>query len=90
MADNKNMELDDEMMVKATGGEGEEGAPEARFSVGDRVIIRGAEDHDSVVKEVHFTGDIVNNSWKYLVHMVSDSTGLTSEVYKFESELSPA
>ena len=39
MADNKNMELNDEMMAKATGGEGSEA--NYRFSIGDSVTMIG-------------------------------------------------
>ena len=89
MAENKNMEVNDEIMKNASGGT-DNGAPEPKFKVGDRVIVKGQEDRDSVIKEIHFTGDIVNNSWKYLVHMVSHSTGLVAEAYIFESNLTLA
>ena len=56
------------MMANATGGNDSSGAPEPMFKVGDKVVVEGQEDKDSIIKEVHFTGDIVNNSWKYLVH----------------------
>ena len=36
MADNKNMELNDEMMAKAIGGTGE-GTHQPQFNVGDKV-----------------------------------------------------
>jgi len=60
------------------------------FKVGDKVVVEGQEDKDSIIKEFHFTGDIVNNSWKYLVHMVSTTTGMTAEAYFFESMLTLA
>ena len=40
MADNKNMELNDDMMAKAAGGKFE---PITPYNIGDRVLIRGSE-----------------------------------------------
>ncbi len=88
MAENKNMKVDDEIMKNAAGGT-DESAPEPRFHVGDRVIVRGQEDHDSVIKQVHYTGSVGANAWQYLVHMVHHSTGLIADAYIFESNLSP-
>ena len=89
MADNKNMAINDEEMQHAAGGNFID-APTPIFKVGDRVIVKGRENDESVIKEVHFTGDIVNHSYKYLVHIVSHSTGLITDAYVFEVNLSPA
>lgn len=43
MADNKNMELNDEMMAKASGGTSEP-TSDHLFNVGDRVYIKGKEE----------------------------------------------
>lgn len=40
MADNKNIELNDEMMAKAAGGAASE-EPEYKFSIGDAVTMIG-------------------------------------------------
>ncbi len=86
MAD--NMKLDDEMMVKATGGEGEEAAPN-KYNVGDRVIVQGYEDHESTIKEVKGYG---SNGWSYQVRCVKeDANGHEAAEFPVnEDELSPA
>ncbi len=42
MADNKNMELNDEMMAKASGGTGD-GKSTFKYAVGDHVTMIGKE-----------------------------------------------
>ncbi len=88
MAENKNMELNDEMMAKATGGEGEEAAPN-KYNVGDKVIVKGYEDHESTIKEVK---GYSSSGWCYQVRCVKeDENGYEAgEFPVYEDELSPA
>ena len=88
MAENKNMAIDDEAMAKATGGTEEE-APANKYNVGDRVIVKGYEDHDSTVIEVKGYG---SNGWSYQVRCVKeDANGHeAAEFPEYESNLSPA
>ena len=56
MADDKNMELDDEMMAKADGGAGGESAAGIiiPYKVGDRVLIKGDEGQlQGTIRNVH-------------------------------------
>lgn len=63
MADNKNMELNDDMMVNATGGEKAEA--DYKFSIGDSVTMIGKvgnvtgrhEWHDDKFYSVHWTAN---------------------------------
>ena len=88
MAENKNMALDDEAMVKAAGGV-EEDAPANKYNVGDRVIVREYEDHQSTVIEVKGYG---SGGWRYQVRCVKeDANGHEAAEFPVqEDELSPA
>ena len=67
MADNKNMELNDEMMAKASGGTGEDRS-EFKFAVGDHVTMIGKE--GTVTEAYDFHG--VN---MYAVHWIANEYG---------------
>ncbi len=59
MADNKNMELNDEMMARATGGMGDTPPIELKFHIGDRVrmkevVVSGEMGHSGSGKKGHF------------------------------------
>ena len=88
MADNRNMALNDEAMANATGGSGED-APVNKYNVGDRVIVRGYEDHESTVIEVKGYG---SSGWRYQVRCVKeDANGHEAAEFPVtEDELSPA
>ena len=88
MADNRNMALNDEAMSNATGRTGED-APVNKYNVGDRVIVREYEDHESTVIEVKGYG---SNGWRYQVRCVKeDANGHEAAEFPVnEDELSPA
>ena len=67
MVDNKNMELNDEMMAKASGGS-EEPTSENKFNIGDHVHW---QDHENLgegeVTDLHWNG----HAWWYTVFFAS-------------------
>ncbi len=69
MADNKNIELNDEEMQNAAGGNWTEiGLPLPKFKEGDHVIVKGYEQYDAVIAEVEkYLSD--SNTWYYEVHI---------------------
>ncbi len=67
MADNKNMELNDEMMAKATGGEGSQ-EPDYKFSIGDSVTMIGKVGNVTGRKEWHGVN-------MYSVHWMANEYG---------------
>ena len=64
MADNKNMELNDEMMANATGGEGEE-IPAPRFKVGDIAVQISGEYRLTILEVLRYGGP--EWGWNYRV-----------------------
>ena len=87
MADNKNMVLNDEAMSNAAGGAGEE-LPLNKFNEGDRVIVKGFEDHEGTVIEVKGYGP---EGWCYQVRCVKgDPNGHeAAEFPEYERNLRP-
>ena len=79
MADNKNMELNDEMMAKATGGNGVPSS-ENKFNVGDTVHWQKHEDWGEGVVTSMYWQDI---TWIYTVSFAS----IGEEVEVFERGL---
>ncbi len=71
MADNKNMEINDEEMQNAAGGN-ILGLPLPKFKVGDHVRVKDYEKDDAVVSKVqHYTES--SNLWFYEVHIFSNA-----------------
>ena len=69
MSDNKNMELNDEMMAKASGGAGD-GSNTFKYAVGDHVTMIGKE---GTVTEVYTSlGGVLN---LYAVHWNANEYG---------------
>ena len=73
MADNRNMELNDEMMAKATGGvDGVWGQP--KYKIGDRVhyeLTNPATGETMAVNGTITAYEFINeaNKWRYMVQM---------------------
>ncbi len=67
MADNKNMELNDELMAKATGGEGGD-EPDYKFSIGDEVTMIGKVGHVTGRSNRHYVNF-------YSVHWMANEYG---------------
>ncbi len=70
MADNKNMELNDEMMLRATGGTGDTPPIELKFHIGDRVRMKGnPERGEGTVIDIKYNQGDVNDqySWVFVV-----------------------
>lgn len=87
MSDNKNIELNDEMMAKATGGVGEANAPTPKYKVGAHVTM--SDDPGEGV----FTIVSVDNyyspkdGWLYTI---KPNSGLYPPIQYFENFLLPA
>ena len=64
MADSKNMELNDEMMANATGGESEE-IPAPRFKVGDIAVQINGEYRLTILEVLSYCGP--ERGWNYRV-----------------------
>ena len=71
MADNKNMELNDEMMAKATGGNGSE-IPGPKYETGARVQLKfsGDDGVSSTVVGVVEDRKYGSDEWEYLIMYV--------------------
>ena len=91
MAENKNMELNDEMMAKASGGmDGAAGQP--KYKVGDRVhyeLTNPANGETMAVNGTITAMEFVNeaNKWRYTVQMDPNAYNCT-EVQATEDHLS--
>ncbi len=91
MADNKNVELNDEEMQKAAGGDwngNEIGLPFPKFKEGDHVIVKGYEHYDAVIVKVLKYYGYNGWTWNYEVHIFHPAA--TIQGTKDEKELSPA
>ena len=74
MSDNKNVELNDEMMATVTGGNSDISGP--KYEIGDQVNIKFAND-EGVVTVV--TGHVTDRKstpggWKYLIRYEVNGT----------------
>ena len=71
MADNKNMEINDEEMQNAAGGNWNViGLPCPRFKEGDHVRVKGYEEYDAViVKVLSCSQGFSGKTWNYEVHI---------------------
>ena len=88
MADNKNMEINDEEMQKAAGGN-ILGLPLSRFKKGDHVRVKGYEEYDAViVKVLSYSQGFSGKTWNYEVHIFHPAATLQGT--KDEEYLSPA
>ena len=70
MADNKNMELNDEMMSGATGGKGDTPPIPLKFHVGERVRMKNDPKHreGTVIAIKYNKGDVHDQySWVFVV-----------------------
>ena len=87
MADNKNIELNDEMMAKASGGAGEENIPAPKFNVGSQVIM--ADDPDlgvwTVINAVEYCSP--EDGWLY---EIESNNGSDIPIEYLERGLIPA
>lgn len=65
--DNKNMELDDEMMAAAQGGLNVEKTEDPKFSVGDTVSFRAADEEGNQGFKIGRITEVDNNNdgWGY-------------------------
>ena len=89
MADNKNMEINDEEMKNAAGGNWNEiGLPLPRFKEGDPVRVKGYEQYDAVIAEVEKYATGSSKTWYYEVHIFTPVATLIHS--KSEQSLSPA
>ena len=90
MADNKNMEINDEEMQNAAGGNWNViGLPCPRFKEGDHVRVKGYEEYDAViVKVLSYSQGFSGKTWNYEVHIFHPAA--TIQGTKDEKELSPA
>ncbi len=86
MADNKNMEINDEEMKNAAGGN--IGLPLPRFKEGDHVRVKGYEEYDAVIVKVLKYYGYNGRTWNYEVHIFHPTA--TIQGTKDEKELSPA
>lgn len=76
MTDNKNMELNDEMMAKASGGTSET-TPEPTFNVGDKVVY--VKDNSVLIIESReFMQGPVIGEWIYLARDPENSNHFVS------------
>ena len=68
MADNRNIELNDEMMANAAGGNGGE-IPGPKYEIGDTVQLKFANDEGVVTTVTGVVDDRRANpgGWEYLV-----------------------
>ena len=85
MTENKNIELNDEMMAKASGGVGDANTPAPKYKVGDQVLLAeypqfGAYTISSITKYSPEDG------WEYTI--TNNSSGLPEDCV--ESMLIPA
>ena len=88
MADSKNMEINDEEMQNAAGGN-IIGLPLPRFKEGDHVRVKGYEEYDAViVKVLSYSQGFSGKTWNYEVHIFHPAA--TIQGTKDEKELSPA
>ena len=67
MAENKNIKLNDEMMAKATGGDGGQNIPAPKFSEGSQVVM--ADDPDLGVWTVVSVEEYCSpeDGWLYII-----------------------
>ena len=79
MADNKNMEINDEMMVKVSGGAGD-GENTFKYAVGDHVTMIGRE--GTVTRAFVEFGENF-----YDVHFIANEHGPEEDVSVHEMEL---
>ncbi len=93
MADNKNMELDDEMMANASGGTDEAPGSNPRFNVGDRVTFELNYNDGTImiigtVKSYHWSS--FSGQWEYDILAENDPFGHAEEKNIWEKHLSYA
>ena len=91
IADNKNVEINDEEMQNAAGGN-ILGLPLPKYKEGDHVIVKGWESYDSVVIEVKSYPTQLTTGWKYKVKIEKNVNGHSEylETVMLEDELSTA
>lgn len=92
MAENKNMEIDDEAMARATGGTGNDSTP--KFKVGDRVhyeLTNPVTGETMAVNGAIVSFEFVDEAgkWRYKVDLEPNSYNCT-EVQALEDRLSYA
>lgn len=90
MADHKNMKLDDEILSQMTGGEGSsEAATEAKFKVGDLVLL--IDDDGSSYDRIEIKQAVWRyTEWYYICRMHMPDLGWVAENAKIaEHELKP-
>ncbi|WP_036609088.1 hypothetical protein [Oribacterium sp. P6A1] len=77
MADNKNMELNDEMMAKISGGKSDIAGP--KYEIGDSVKLKFANEEGVVTTVTGFVDDrrVTAAGWEYLI--VYEVNGTTYE-----------
>ena len=85
MADDKNMELNDQMIAKAAGGAGEQNAPAPKYRVGDQVLLADYPEFDTyTVSSVdRYTPE---DGWEYTI--TNNASGLPEDCV--ESMLIPS
>jgi len=78
MEDNKNIKLNDEMMAKATGGDGGENIPAPKFSEGSQVVM--ADDPDLGVWTVVSVEEYCSpeDGWLYIIE-ANNGSGIPIE-----------
>ena len=91
MTDNKNIELNDELLAKATGGEDSGGDPtcDPRFSVGDLVLL--VDDDGSQYDKIEIKQAVWRyTEWYYICRMSMPELGWVAENARLaEHELKP-
>ena len=87
MADHKNMELNDEMMARATGGMGDTPPIELKFHIGDRVRMKEDPGHgEGTVIDIKYNEGDVNDQYSWVFVVSFDEWGTEEIVTWFRLE----
>ena len=81
MAENKNMELNDEMMTNATGGAGDS-RPEPKFNIGDKVVYV-VDNSELIIESMKYAEGSRVSEWLYIARDPSNSVRSVSGPDKF-------